>query len=82
MVYILPLSKPDAMDSMLRDVVPLAGARLADTFGDDVTLVVGAPGCRDAERRRILAAGQTVHAPEVILSALVSQRLDKSAHAA
>lgn len=82
-VYILPGAKAnDAMAAMLRDVVPLAGARLAEAFGDDVTLAVGAPGFRDAERRRVVAAGKTVHTPEVILSALVCQRLDKSAHAA
>jgi hypothetical protein len=80
-VYILPGAKPDAMASMLRDVVPLAGARLVSAFGPDVTLAVGAPGFREAERRRIAAAGQTVYTPELILSALVSQRLDKSEHA-
>jgi len=78
-LFILPGSS-DAVASMLRDVVPLAGARVADAFGADVTLVVGAPGFREAERRRVTAAGKAVHSPEAVLTALVCQRLDKSAH--
>ncbi len=74
-LYVLPGS--DAVCDMLAAVAPLAGARVASTLSEDVTLVLGTAGAADAARRRALAAGKTVREPEFLLTALMQQRLPR-----
>jgi hypothetical protein len=79
--FVPPAAAGQVVSDMLREVAPLAGARVVPTFdAATVTLAIAAPGTRDADRRRVAAAGGVLHTPEVLLSALVSQRLDKSAN--
>ncbi len=85
LIYFVPVSaKPGAaVAAMLREVVPLAGARIAASYDPSaVTLVIAADGAPEAELRRIKAAGGVVHTPEVLMAAIVQQRLDKSTNLA
>jgi hypothetical protein len=79
-VFFVAASGPQVLGDMLREVAPLAGARVVDAYDPSVTLVVAVPGAREADRRRVVAAGGVLHTPEVLLTAIVQQRLDKSAH--
>ena len=78
--FVPPAPAGQVVADMLREVAPLAGARVVPTYDATVTIAIAAPGTRDADRRRVAAAGGVLHTPEVLLSALVSQRLDKSAN--
>ena len=79
-IYLVPGGNPNLLD-MLREVVPLAGGLMVDKYSAAVTLAVFPQGGDEADRRRAVAAGAVLHTQEVLLSALVQQRLDKGAHA-